>query len=744
MSRRFLIFCFSALAAMVVMIVAAVAFLYRGEEELPPMDARYALAHAVPSNAVMVCFLSEASSLSSPLLSSSGFSGLLADYLNSEPAGSIAGRPMALSMHYSGTLAPLYVFDAGPASSTVPDDASALIAFAEGEGFYAEFVNCSQLAPSGPLASRSLVLVARTKVQISMSKNHLVEGRSIMDAEGYAAAAHSAPADVVFIPFENARILFEKAVSRKSFRKRYPDEAGKEYSAAASFFQSLSGWASLSLEHERSFESIQHYSESDFMCVLENDTPAVSAVASILPSYTCFALTLPMHGADEYVSSYSAYLESSGKKATYIGNQDKLERKTGISPMHFFDRLDPDEVASAMFMCGDVMERVNLLKINHADELLLRGTGESVLPEEPKALPYAYGDYVASVFGKYFRLPDESFFTYMDGWLISGSARAVNEYVSGWALDYPLKMYMADAGAGDFFADRSCSCIAYINMPKESSYMADILNKEVLALYENMKGTAGYSPLVMSVFSKNGQMHTDIKQYQLELKRSRAPMGERDTVVTVPAGPFKVVNSGTGRTNIFYQQKNGAICLQEEDGRGLWGVPFKHALCGTAHNIDYYANGNKQILFGAGSSLYLIDRHGRFVSGFPVDLGKGILIGPDVYDFNSVNAYNVLVLHDDNTVEMYNLKGKKPDPWKGIAPDEKIKSLPERLVVGGKTYWVVRTSLQVLIYPFYGGEPLNSSEGDMMFLPNAEVKVKGSNMVEARCYDGKVRTVKVK
>jgi hypothetical protein len=120
--------------------------------------------------------------------------------------------------------------------------------------------------------------------------------------------------------------------------------------------------------------------------------------------------------------------------------------------MHFFDRLDPDEVASAMFMCGDVMERVNLLKINHADELLLRGTGESVLPEEPKALPYPYGDYVASVFGKYFRLPDESFFTYMDGWLISGSARAVNEYVSGWALDYPLKMYMADAGAGDFFA----------------------------------------------------------------------------------------------------------------------------------------------------------------------------------------------------------------------------------------------------------------------------------------------------
>ena len=115
-----------------------------------------------------------------------------------------------------------------------------------------------------------------------------------------------------------------------------------------------------------------------------------------------------------------------------------------------------------------------------------------------------------------------------------------------------------------------------------------------------------------------------------------------------------------------------------------------------------------------------------------------------MYDFNGVNAYNVLVLHKDNTVEMYNLKGKKPESWKGISPGEKIKSLPERLVVGENTFWIVRTSMQVLIYPFYGGEPLNSFKGDSMFLPDAEVKVKNSTTVEAACYDGKVRAVKVK
>jgi uncharacterized membrane protein len=204
------------------------------------------------------------------------------------------------------------------------------------------------------------------------------------------------------------------------------------------------------------------------------------------------------------------------------------------------------------------------------------------------------------------------------------------------------------------------------------------------------------------------------------------------------------MNSGTGRMNLFYQQSNGAICLKEEDGKVIWGVPFKKTLCGTAHTIDYFANGKLQILFAAGSELYLIDRLGRFVNGFPVDLGKEIVLGPDVYDFNGVNSYNVLVLHKDNTVDMYNLHGKKPDSWQGITCDETIKSLPEKIVVGTNSFWVVRTSIQTLIYPFYGGEPLNSFEGDEMILPTAAVKVKNATTLEAECYDGKIRTIKIK
>ena len=158
--------------------------------------------------------------------------------------------------------------------------------------------------------------------------------------------------------------------------------------------------------------------------------------------------------------------------------------------------------------------------------------------------------------------------------------------------------------------------------------------------------------------------------------------------------------------------------------------------------IDYYANGKLQFLFAAGSKLYLIDRLGRFVSPFPVELGKEVRLGPGVYDFTGAHGYTVTVLHTDNTVEMYDLHGRRPSGWEGIAPEEPVKALPELLKVGDKRYWAVRTSIQTLIYGFDGGAPLGKATGGKRIAPDSAFEVKGGSLV-ATCLDGKQRTIKL-
>ena len=93
---------------------------------------------------------------------------------------------------------------------------------------------------------------------------------------------------------------------------------------------------------------------------------------------------------------------------------------------------------------------------------------------------------------------------------------------------------------------------------------------------------------------------------------------------------------------------------------------------------------------------------------------------------------------------MYNLKGQKPSSWKGITSEHTIKGLPERIVVGSNNFWVVRTSVETLVFPFYGGDALTSFEGDRKIRPDSEVKVVDGTSISVQCYDGKQRAVKLK
>ena len=174
----------------------------------------------------------------------------------------------------------------------------------------------------------------------------------------------------------------------------------------------------------------------------------------------------------------------------------------------------------------------------------------------------------------------------------------------------------------------------------------------------------------------------------------------------------------------------------------MWGIPFRYPVLGYVKQIDFYDNGKLQYLFAADSKLYLIDRLGRFVGGFPVDLGKKIAVGPEVFEFDGAKRYTAMVLHKDNTVGLYDLHGKAPVSWNGITANETIKSLPELLDGKDQKYWVVRTSSQTLVYPFEGGEPVVKGEGKKMIRPDSKITINEKGAVVARCYDGKDRTFK--
>lgn len=745
MNRKSLILCLAVLAVMVIGVGVAVAVLYSGVDDgggrggnSVPDQGRYLLLPAVPSDAMAVCCFAQAEAGMRGLLNGFEFPADLAENMAAGKFNDLSSSRLAVSLHYGGELEALYIFDAGRSSQEPSEDAAALMDYMRGRKMTVEFVDCSSAGTDRDILKRSIIVASASDLLVKSSVRHLQKGISIMDASGFSeVAASTSGSDIVFFSNSHARMLM-------------PAVFAKKYHTHEPFVADFAQWTSADLAK---FDASGIYADicavyeedaSDFMSVLSKMQPSVSWISQMIPSYTLSAVTLPMKDAQAYITAYQAYMDSKQSLHKIRNRQKSLAEKTGVRPEDFVRRLDVKEVARVDFVLGKGVQSVNLIRIGKRDTLVFVGTEDKSFDDyTPSVHVWPYASYISSVFGKLFELKDETCFTYIDGWIVSGSLDAVKLYADGYALEYTLQEYMADAGQKDLLAGSSV-LTAYFSPTSYPQGSKDIFRNSVADAVDAMCADAEYCPMIFSAV--NGKKGVDMKfqMQRLTLLRTKAPGHERDTVVVVPQGPFRVKNSGTGKMNLFYQNSHGSICLQEEGGKGLWGVPFKGKLCGTAQTLDYYANGKLQILFGSGSSIYLIDRLGHYVNGFPVDLGKPILLGPDVYDFNGTNAYNIMVLHKDNTIEMYNLKGRRPSTWKTIAAPETVKALPQRIVVGGNTFWVVRTSIQTLIYPFGGGNALTSFKGDQMIRPDSEVRIVDAVSVSVDCYDGVVRTITLK
>ena len=703
MNRSTIILCLSALAAMVIGIGVAVVFLYSGtgqndkENKVKVADSDRCLALcAVPSDAILVSSYNKSS----------------ASYASSVP--------MVESLHYySGKLYRLNVFDFAKAQ----DEQEMAREQAVNEGLFAS-------------VEGGLLLVSDSETLLKSSQRHLEKGISVLDAAGFQNALQTVDGrNNVYIP-------------NCHFGKLLPLLMPRPYSSYAGFLERLSQWCTFNLNTTKDAVSltgtlVHDTDASDFMNVLQAMKPAVPGFSEMLPSYTLFAASMPMKDLSSYVNAYKSYLDSRQRMQVYLAAQNRLGLE--ISPVTLLLNWGVSEVAVASFKVSSSVETVNLMRVNNpvVREVFSGADVNTLKGYTPELHKWAYPSLLSSVFGDFFARNDESYFTYIDGWVITGSQAAVEEYVSGRALEYDLKQYMSDAGQNDLLAQHQSVFVSYFSCTEDKAELENIFKKNMLRDLQKLCADAEYSPMILSVSSGKKNPVVKLDLHRLALKKSKAPAFERDTTVVVPAGPFEVKNSGTGKMNKFYQNSHNSLCLSQ-DGMDLWGVPFSEPICGRAGTVDYFANGKLQILFCASDKLYLIDRLGRYVSGFPLSLGNDVLLGPDIYDFNGTRKYNIMVLHKDNTVQMYNLKGDKPAAWKGIASSETIKNLPERLVVGGNTFWVVRTSIQTLIYPFYGGEPLTTFTGNQMIRPDSAVKAIDASTVDFTCYDGKVRTLKIK
>jgi hypothetical protein len=212
-----------------------------------------------------------------------------------------------------------------------------------------------------------------------------------------------------------------------------------------------------------------------------------------------------------------------------------------------------------------------------------------------------------------------------------------------------------------------------------------------------------------------------------------------DSTIVLEHGPFEVKDVTKKSTAYLEQLPNMRLRYMDANKKGVWAIPFETPLCGYVEQIDLYGNGRLQMLFASEGKLYLLDRLGRFVNGYPKRLPKRVVMGPKlVRNVNGIK-YSILVLNADNTVSWYDVNGRPVDGWSDIVAPEFIKELPQFAKFADKRYWILRAPSQLLLYTI-DGKLVEFPDKKRKIDRDSELELVQDGIFKVKCTDGKEYT----
>lgn len=515
-------------------------------------------------------------------------------------------------------------------------------------------------------------IASTSHVTVESAIRHLDNNTSILDDKEFVAVAeHSNTKSALHVNNSNIGKFFSGAVNTK-------------YLGYSKFVSSFATWSSFDIgssdtKISAEGEFVSKKAEESFLNVFSSLKGGKSDLYEVIPFNTEFVVGIKVSDMKRYSSAYRSYLEANKKI------------KKGTNGVEWLDDVKVEEVAVASINLPDGYHRGVFIKV-----------------KDPANFKYDKGA-VTEAFGKFFTPASADSVAFVKGWLVAGSPKLVEEISVSVQneLYFSLGMYLDQTPAAGSY-NHGALVSGVVNLSRMSDSLSSYFKSQYSDAIINGIKENNFNLLHFYLDNEGGSPRPGFEIFSETLAiLPQPPVADvqesdeiavyDDLVVEVPKGPFEVKNFTNGKKNYLEQLPNNKLRMLDDKKKGVWTIPFETPLCGAVKQVDNFDNGKLQMVFCSGAKMYMLDRLGRWVRNYPVSLQKDVLLGPDVYDFNDSKEYTIVVLHQDNTIGMYDIKGVAVESWTPLVLSEKIKALPELHVSSGKRFWIVRTGYQTII-----------------------------------------------
>lgn len=345
----------------------------------------------------------------------------------------------------------------------------------------------------------------------------------------------------------------------------------------------------------------------------------------------------------------------------------------------------------------------------------------------------AHPELIKTVYGDRFSDIKNAYYTYVKGYLVyANSLSNLRSFINDVLTSHTLANKDYYEKATSRLASKS-NLLVIIHNPAALSLGEKYLNKEwavemntykeqlskfeIMAL--QMSATDDYFDTSFFCFYDNSQEQETRAIWAATLENGFS------------GAPYIVKNHYRKEKEVIVQDDQQQLYLIDHKGEILWQKNIEEKILGKIHQIDIYGNNKWQYAFNTESKLFIVDRNGNDVKGFPISFEHRSSAPMAIFDYEKNHKYRFLV-PQGKALHMYNKTGKEITGWKFNQSNSLLTYTPTHFVLAQKDFILIPESDGTLNIMNRRGESRLKLKEKIDFSNNEIYLVKGKNLNESR------------
>lgn len=205
----------------------------------------------------------------------------------------------------------------------------------------------------------------------------------------------------------------------------------------------------------------------------------------------------------------------------------------------------------------------------------------------------------------------------------------------------------------------------YGNFGRSKNILGSYLNDHAMQfLGSNQTLTEKFSTFGIQFTSSGESFYTNaFLLYENEPASTNTTIWECLLDTKAQTAPVWVKNHLDGEPEVLVQDDLNQVYLFNKAGQQLFKTKIEEPIESIPVQVDALKNGKLQYLFNSKNFIYLMDRDGNAMEGFPLKLSAPATTPLAVFDYQNDLDYRLLISCENKKTYNYNIKGKAVSGW---------------------------------------------------------------------------------